>query len=269
MKRPVRHVRDVRRLAAAALGRGGKIVGPGVIRWEVAGNCLTPRYVEIRGRSALSTTVNGVTMPGDLHVNPRPRMGHVTNWKDPPCTLEILTKCRRCAPCLRARSQEWTYRAQRELAAASRTWFGTMTLRPEEHYRASLKWERRKAGRRWAELSASEQLAAEHTEVSIEITKWLKRVRKASGARLRYLLVVEAHKSGLAHYHILVHEVSPLETVGERILRQQWKLGHSKFKLVEGSAVAGYVAKYIAKSSEARVRASVRYGKIGLDHSLA
>lgn len=264
MTRRVRHVADVRRLAASALGRGATIVGPGVIRWNVAGNCLTPRYVEVRGRSALSTTKEGVTLPGGQHLHPRARMGHVTNWKDPPATLEILTKCRKCKPCLKVRSLEWTYRAKNELQAAARTWFGTMTLNPHEHYMASLRWETRKVGRKWAELSPAEQFQAEHEVICIEITKWLKRVRKESGARLRYLLVAEAHKSGLPHYHILVHEISPLEQVGERTLRLQWKLGHSKFKLVEGRAVAGYVAKYLAKAAEARVRASVRYGKIGL-----
>lgn len=262
--KPVRHVRDVRRLAAAALGKGGKVVGPGVIRWDVSAGCLTPRYVEVVGRSALATTKDGVRLQGDLHANPRPRMGHISNFSDPNCTLEILTKCRRCAPCLKARSLEWTYRAKRELRAAARTWFGTMTLSPGEHFLASARWEYAKAGRTWAELSPDEQFQAEHEVICKEITRWLKRVRKESGAPLRYLLVAEAHKSGLPHYHILVHEVSPLHTVGERVLRRQWKLGHSKFKLVEGTATAGYVAKYLAKAALARVRASVRYGQIGL-----
>lgn len=203
-------------------------------------------------------------MRGDLTLHPVPRMGYVKNWSDPPATVEMYTKCRRCPACLKARSLEWTYRAKRELAAASRTWFGTMTLRPEEHYLASLRWEKAKAGRRFNELSATEQFQAEQEEIAKEITRWLKRVRKESGAPLRYLLVAEAHKSGLPHYHVLVHETSPSKTVGERTLRHQWKLGFSKFKLVEGPAVAGYVAKYLTKEASARVRASVLYGKIGL-----
>lgn len=263
-KRRVRHVKDVRRLAAAALGKGAKINGPGSIRWDVSAKCLTPRYVEVHGRSARSTTRDGVTMPGEFMEHGIARMGHVTSWADPPCTLEILTKCRRCAVCLRARSLEWTYRAKNELRAAARTWFGTMTLTPREHFLASCRWQTSKVGRTWAELSPVEQLQAEHEVIGKEITRWLKRVRKESSARLRYMCVVEAHKSGLPHYHILVHEMSPLETVGERTLRRQWKLGHSKFKLVEGPAVAGYVAKYLSKAAEARVRASVRYGQIGL-----
>lgn len=212
---------------------------------------------------------DGKSVPGANMDRPIMRMGHAKNWADPPCTVEMHTRCRKCAPCLRARSQEWTYRAKRELAAASRTWFGTMTLTPHEHYMASLRWETAKVGRSWRELSPAEQFAAEQEVVAKDVTKWLKRVRKESGAPLRYILVAEAHKSGLPHYHILVHEVSPAHKVGERVLRLQWKLGHSKFKLVEGSATAGYVAKYLAKSSEARVRASVRYGKIGLGHSFA
>ena len=116
---------------------------------------------------------------------------------DPPATLEILAKCRRCEHCLKARSLEWTYRAKRELQAAARTWFGTMTLTPEQHWLATARWERAKAGRKCAVLSPEEQFKARHEVIAVEITRWLKRVRKESGARLRYVLVAEAHKSGL------------------------------------------------------------------------
>ena len=151
MKPRVRHVRDVRRLAAAALGKGAVITGPGVIRWNVSGKCLTPRYVEVRGRGT-----RWGTDPHAAHAQPTMEFW-VDGMDDPPATLEILAKCRRCAPCLKARSLEWTYRAKRELQAAARTWFGTMTLSPDEHWLASCRWERSKAGRKWAELSPDEQ----------------------------------------------------------------------------------------------------------------
>lgn len=131
---------------------------------------------------------------------------------------------------------------------------------------ASLRAEARlaKRGVRWAELSPAEQFQARHQEISRDLTTWLKRVRKQSGARLRYLLVAEAHKSGLPHYHALIHERRFSVPVTERVLRHQWNLGFSKFQLVEGSEAAWYVAKYLAKDARARVRASVRYGNCGL-----
>ena len=66
--------------------------------------------------------------------------------------------------------------------------------------------------------------------------------------------------SGLPHYHLLVHEQAPGATE-ERVLRQEWStLGFSKFRLVHDERGASYAAKYLAKSTAARVRASKDYG---------
>jgi hypothetical protein len=81
---------------------------------------------------------------------------------------------------------------------------------------------------------------------------------------MRFLLVAEAHKTGLPHYHALIHEVDPERPVRSRILRQQWTLGFSQCKLVaqgDETKSASYVAKYLAKSAAARVRASQGYGQ--------
>lgn len=94
----------------------------------------------------------------------------------------------------------------------------------------------------------------------MEITKYLKRVRKKSGAPLRYILVAEAHKSGLPHYHMLIHECDPSRQVRHKDLTAAWSWGFTRFKLVETSNTAWYVCKYLSKAQLARVRASVRYG---------
>ena len=180
------------------------------------------------------------------------------------CFIDIDSPCRRCEVCLRRRGARWAYRAKEELAVAPRTWFGTLTLRPEQHWimqcRAAVRLGEN--GRSWSDLTADEQFVERHKECGAELTTWLKRVRKESAAPLRYLLVAEAHKSGLPHYHVLVHERSPDVRVYERTLRRQWKLGFSKFTLVEGDPKAAwYVCKYLSKAALARVRASVSYGK--------
>jgi hypothetical protein len=153
----------------------------------------------------------------------------------------------------------WTQRATLECAKANRTWFGTLTLSPWRHdYAANLA--RIRLARNGVDLEAlapGEQFAERHREISKEITKYLKRVRKK--VAFRYLIICEAHVSGLPHYHILVHEThAPIEW---RHLSWPWKWGFSKFKLVKDEAhSADYVCKYLSKSDRARVRASVRYG---------
>ena len=55
-------------------------------------------------------------------------------------------------------------------------------------------------------LSADEQREELSREYGAEITKYFKRIRKNSDAPLRYILVQEQHKSGLPHFHALIHE---------------------------------------------------------------
>lgn len=176
-------------------------------------------------------------------------------------TAEMEVRCRKCDNCLRTRAALWRGRAKTEIDAAPRTWFGTLTLAPEHHSRTVMLADRilRRGGERFEDLSSSEQFKWRHEMISKEITLWLKRVRKESGARLRYCLVAEAHKSGLPHYHMLVHEQAGSPPVRHKVLASQWRLGWNQFKLSDSGA-AFYVTKYLTKSSMARVRASRRYG---------
>jgi len=54
------------------------------------------------------------------------------------------------------------------------------------------------------------------------------------------------------------------DRIGERVLRRQWTLGFSKFNLVDEKdpRAAHYVCKYLSKTAEARVRASLQYGRL-------
>lgn len=267
--RKVRHVRDLRRLLASAIWDGAERQSATTWRWNVAAGCTQPVHFTMEGRApSWGSRDDWETWiwsdPMDL--NARPLMEGGTAAHDTPLWIDVEARCRKCLWCLKQRASLWSMRARQEIQGSQRTWFGTLTLRPEEHFlaacRADAKHKRREVA--WAELSPAEQFKARHNAISEEITKWLKRVRKESGARFRYCLVAEAHKSGLPHYHVLIHERWLAGTIGERTLRRQWKLGHSKFNLVSDAGAAWYVAKYLAKASEARVRASARYGKLGL-----
>lgn len=179
-----------------------------------------------------------------------------------PVMTEIIATCRKCDNCLRRRAAHWRLRSYAEYQNAARTWFGSLTLSPEQHSRVTMACQAYalKNGDDFDAMSPDRQFAMRHKCINREITLYLKRVRKYSGADIRFVCVVEAHKSGLPHYHILIHESNPANPVRHALLKEQWRVGFSDFKLVTSKAAAGYVTKYLSKSSMARVRASLDYG---------
>lgn len=178
--------------------------------------------------------------------------------------VRIWTRCRHCDKCANARRNEWRYRAREEIRRAGRTWFGTLTFSPLEQYRVLVE-ARSIAGARgwtWGELTDDQRFQRVAAQAGKEVTRYLKRVRKAAKVPLRYICVTERHKSGLPHFHLLVHEVE-LKPVTHKILSTQWHAGFERWRLVppEDLRGAGYVTKYLAKEATGRVRASVGYGR--------
>lgn len=176
---------------------------------------------------------------------------------------DMYVMCRKCEACLKHRAKLWTARAIDELRLAERTWFGTLTLSPQAHHVALAK-ARRVASQNAIDfdgLEANEQFQMRHQIIGHDLQLWMKRVRKNSGVPVRYLLVCEAHKSGLPHYHALIHQVND-SPVTYRDLAEAWHLGFTNFRLVDGDPkTAFYTCKYLAKSALARVRASAAYGR--------
>lgn len=172
-------------------------------------------------------------------------------------------RCRKCKPCLIARSKQWTARCADEIRASYRTWFGTLTLHPTWQMRilAGARVRLDQGGTDFETLSDQEQFSELCDEATPLLTKYLKRVRKESGAPLRYVLCAEAHKSGLPHWHMLIHEGSPELGVRKEMLDRQWPHGFTRWKLAEHiAATAHYVSKYVSKDARTRIRASQRYG---------
>lgn len=160
----------------------------------------------------------------------------------------------------------WAARAMHEVREAERTWFATFTLTPEAHYtmqcRAIAHAESRAIPT--TELTAEDLFARQSDEVSKELTLWFKRLRKKVPSHsVRYLLVRERHKSGLPHWHALIHESGEVP-ITYRML-DTWEFGFAKFKLMQDERAAFYVAKYLGKSHDGRVRASVGYGQFNSD----
>lgn len=232
-----------RRLFALAITNGASRLSSSHNQWDLAEDCAAPVYRDLVGRP------------------------YVDNPAGTFLRTELTVRCRTCEQCLAARRRQWTGRAIRECSAAYRTWTGNMTLRPEAHYQmlAQACKRLRIHGRDFDVLTPSEQFAQRHMEISREITRYVKRVRKASGL-LRLLLVAESHKSGLPHYHMLWHEKDLIGT-REKVLADQWKLGFSHWRLIADNRQATYICKYLGKELGARVRASQFYGQDVLGHS--
>jgi len=215
--------------------------------WDVSRGCLDPTPVTMASRAT-----------GSLRA---------VRLKKRPAGIELvlLTPCRRCEVCLRKHAALWRGRACTEIEYSARTWFGTMTCRPDIHVWVDHVCATRE--RDFWNLSPDKKFAARTKVLGEEATKFLKRVRKQSGHRIRYLLVTEIHDGertsyemrGRPHLHMLLHEF-PGQQVPKRLLESQWVFGHSSWRLTEGQGAAWYVSKYISKATDARVRASVGYG---------
>lgn len=173
------------------------------------------------------------------------------------------TECRKCEECRRARSRLWRRRALAETGAASRSWMGTITLTPDAQFKAiaQARHDMAAQGVDFDTLPEAEQFRLRCTAISPEVTKFLKRVRKNSGAPLRYLFVAEVTQAGDPHFHVLLHECDPGRPVRHTVLKGAWHLGFTDWRLVKDAKQAAYVCKYLSKDAAARVRASLHYGQ--------
>ena len=254
-------------LARTALASGGRQLGPTIVEWDIAGRCLFPVRRELwakADRPMMVERLEGALVPFDRDgtlVGGFDRVMKIIPGRyKTGFSLLLTAKCRRCDKCRRERSKMWMVRARQECALAKRTWLGTLTLSPQNHeHFANLARSHCSRHKRVAfeELTLADQFDYRHRMIAREITLMFKRWRKA-GWMFRYLLVCEVHKSGLPHYHLLLHEIGDAMTW--RTLVAEWRLGFCSYKLVEGGA-ATYVCKYLGKATTARVRASVAYGR--------
>lgn len=223
--------------------------------WNVAGNCEQPVWRAYDGSRYEDHTKHGAKQRA---VGPEHR-------------LELWVRCRKCLPCRKAKSWMWTQLALKEMLAARRTWFGTLTVSADNHVLNDARVRRRLAERcvSWDELSDDQRFRHRVDGLKPEITKAWKRLRKNTGAKVRYLLVAEVHRGGGAndgypHWHCLIHEYDT--PVTKRQLEREFRqLGNTNFKLAPMSA-ARYVCKYLTKDASARVRASQRYGDVSPHH---
>lgn len=259
----------VEALARSALASGGRLTALRHVEARYGGNCSRPIDMQFTGRPLVGRPSKAKlrwrwsTLAGRRvlrHVAPRdshiPRDGL-------PMFVDLEVRCRRCENCLRCRQRCWQARALAEVRQSARTWFGTLTLRPEAYYEllCQAQVQCRARGVDYETLSSDDKFRELNKVIFREITLWQKRVRRYSGAKLRFLVVAEVHKSGRPHYHLLVHEVEDSVPVRWELLTKQWRHGFVQFKLMHDIQAAAYICKYLGKEALARVRASRFYGK--------
>lgn len=240
------HHTTVSALYKSAMAAGGTRRSLMRIEWPIAGNCEDPLTRIFFAR------------PGET------KDIAVTRNTPVPLQVDLDVRCRKCPKCLRFRQQQWAAKAIYEYRSSYRTWRCTFTFSPAKHddIRDRIRLTYGKKGEDFDCFSESEQFRLRHGACSKLLTLWLKRVRKNSGAKLRYLIVLEAHQSGLPHYHAVLHEPEHEERVTKRCLEHAWPYGFTRFALLpdDESGLATYACKYLSKSLLARVRASQAYG---------
>ena len=244
----------VHSVAARAMAQGADRPSFSTLRWKISGNCQAPVHRTVWGRPSRTNFCKTIGVGPDTKS---------------PIWVDMEVRCRKCDPCREMRRRLWSARAKAETLAAVRTWFGTLTLSPDNHavFLAKARHKEALQGVDFDGLPYGEQFICRHHAISSELTLFLKRVRKGVDRPLRNLIVAEAHKSGLPHYHMLLHETHPEGAVKHAALCANWRLGFSSWKLVEDARHSTYLCKYLSKSNAARVRASLRYGKDVLEHS--
>ena len=259
-----------RALAGFALRAGAERPHVKLLRWDCSGTgsrqCESPYEKHLVGHrgSAPSVGSRGLRIARPDH--------RVVG------TIEMKTRCRRCRPCQKAKAASWAARAALECAASRRVWFVTLTLSPHQRYlheaQARSVYQRRSDALvaadewplpAWDGLAHSRRFQLLSVEVQKTATLWLKRVRKRCPPKaLRTVTVVEEHKDGSPHLHLLVFERGA-EGTSERTLRGIWRnemnLGIAEAQLVRDHKEAPwYICKYIAKNAH-RIRASIFFGK--------
>jgi len=216
---------------------------------DVSGRCERPKRVELRYRPE------------------KREKRSIINVRAPvtavPMFLDIVVRCRRCPPCLKQRRAIWRERMIAECAKYQRNWFCTLTYRPEAHFRNTLIAVdiAAKAGVDYYALNADDQFRYQCRVVTRDIQLFVKRLRKNSRADLRYIAVIERHKSGHPHVHMIIHEVDVLKPVRYAVLSGAWHDGFSRFKLCD-ERTSRYISKYLTKDYASRVQCSVSYGRL-------
>jgi len=124
---------------------------------------------------------------------------------------------------------------------------------------------------------AEENLPSGGNLVPAHVVSWLKRVRRATPAKLRYFLVGEyGDQTWRPHYHCLLFGL-PFNASSEEVVKQTWGLGHISIGEVNQATIrytCGYTLKKLTKAQNPRLDGRTpefaRMSRMpGIGHSIA
>lgn len=174
--------------------------------------------------------------------------------------VEWDAPCRQCDKCIEVRRRLWRNRLRAELAAHSHNFLVTLTFTDA--------------------MLAIASMRSDGTPGSLErecyepVQRYLKRLRKRMGD-FRFVAIFErGDLNGRPHFHLVIHRrvYTPLRafeeantTRGGRVVSVRLWPARMRSELVRTRGVASYLAGYLTKSADGRPRASLGYGRGGLE----
>lgn len=146
----------------------------------------------------------------------------------------IAHACGQCLNCRKQKALEWQIRAYHELIENPKAIFITLTYKPK-----NLKITAKKA---------MNQYDKRGTLDPEDITKFMKKLRKKTAQKLRYIYCGEyGEQKWRPHYHMIIYGISKEEISREEI-EKIWKLGHvDKSEETVTKNVISYIVGYMNK----------------------
>lgn len=274
----------LRRFVYKAIVGGAVRQGPHRHVWNIAGDCVSPVWVEHSSKGEVIGFAPKGCIPwdDDLVAPFDPIRETVPGRAVNPHVLHTAVPCRKCERCLKRRGRLWRNRSQDEIGYAVRSWFVTLTLNASSRWRCKALAMARllEAGVVFNELSPRERFEEVNREMQRAFTKYVKRLRaprtverrgqkvRLPGSKFRYFAVTEAHKDGTPHLHVVFHELLGGTLTKEQLQTEwggePWHLGFAKPVLIDETRAfngACYLTKYLSKEMLGRPRASLKYGR--------
>lgn len=274
----------LQRFVHRAIVGGGVRQGPHRHVWNIAGDCVSPIWLEHSSKGEVIGFAPEVFIPWDdeLEAPFDPIRETVPYRAVNPHVLYTAVPCRKCERCLKRRGRLWRNRCQDEIRVGVRSWFVTLTMNASTRWRFKALAMARllEGGTRWADLSPRERFEEVNREMQRAFTKYVKRLRaprtvvrrgekvRLPGSRIRYFSVTEAHKDGTPHLHVVFHELRGGTLTKEQLQAEwggkPWRLGFAKPVLIDETRAfngACYLTKYLSKEMIGRPRASLKYGR--------
>lgn len=173
--------------------------------------------------------------------------------RDGVTVAEIAVPCRQCPQCVEIRRHSWIKRMLHEVEMASASYMVTLTLSTPARVQL-----RNECVARFGTMPPTSEERCLHVYKWVQL--YLKRLRKNTGATLRYCAITEKHKDGTPHIHLLIHG----DVSRQSILGTKWGHGFRDCRIVRSDGAVRYLAKYLSKDALA-VRASRQYGPLAVE----